>query len=231
MKECVLQRCAEHEACSNLKGFVPSRLISLGDSNEDIRLSESVPTCEGIRWAALSHCWDGSSPCKLLQANLFTLQQRIDYTTLPATFCNAIEVVRELGIYYLWIDSLCIVQDDKNDWELEAARMGMVYGRAFVVLCAASSPNPQTSFLGQRDEMWLPKMFEFETVQGDNVPIMVRQRHLLAAPLGQGSYEPPFTSAWASLKPVGPLYKRGWCFQETFLATRILHFAPGAIIF
>lgn len=123
------------------------------------------------------------------------------------------------------------MQDDKTDWEAEAARMGTVYGRAFVVLCAASSPNPQTPFLGQRDEAWLAKRVEFETEQGVKMPIMVRQRHLLAAPLEQGSYEPPFTSAWASLKPAGPLYKRGWCFQETFLATRTLHFAPGAIIF
>jgi Heterokaryon incompatibility protein (HET) len=232
MKECVRQCCAEHKVCTaQATGFVPTRLICLGQSNEDLRICESIPTNEGITWAALSHCWGGSQPYKLQRANLPRLKQHINSSDLPATFCNAIEVARELGLRYLWIDSLCIVQDDKTDWEFEAARMGTVYGRAFVVLCAASSPNPQTPFLGQRDEDWLPKRVEFETEQGAKMPIMVRRRHLLAAPLEQGSYEPPFTSAWASLKRVGPLYKRGWCFQETFLATRILHFAPGAIIF
>ncbi|KAF7505153.1 hypothetical protein GJ744_001219 [Endocarpon pusillum] len=232
MKECVRQCCAEHEVCtSRATGFVPTRLICLGQSNEDLRICELIPTNEGITWAALSHCWGGSQPYKLERANLLRLKQHINSSDLPATFCNAIEVARELGQRYLWIDSMCIVQDDKTDWEVEAARMGGVYGRAFVVLCAASSPNPQTPFLRQRDEDWLPKRFEFETEQGVKVPIMVRQRHLLAAPLEQGSYEPPFTSAWASLKRIGPLYKRGWCFQETFLATRTLHFAPGAIIF
>jgi Heterokaryon incompatibility protein (HET) len=232
MKECVRQCCAEHEACTaEAAGFVPTRLICLGQSNEDLRICESIPTNEGITWAALSHCWGGSQPYKLQRATLPMLKQHINSSDLPATFCNAIEVTRELGLHYLWIDSLCIVQDDKTDWQIEASRMATVYGRAFVVLSAASSPNPLTAFLGQRDEDWLPKRFEFETEQGVKMPIMVRQRHLLAAPLEQGSYEPPFTSAWASLKRVGPLYKRGWCFQETFLATRVLHFAPGAIIF
>ena len=232
MKECVRQCCADHEACiAQVTVFVPTRLIYLGESNEDLRIRESIPTSEGVTWAALSHCWGGSQPYKLQRANLAMLKQNITSSDLPATFCNAIEVARELGLFYLWIDSLCILQDDKTDWEVEAARMGMVYSRAFVVLCAASSLNPQTPFLGPRGNDWLQKRFEFETEQGFKMPLMVRQRHLLAAPLEQGSHEPPFTSAWATLKRVGPLYKRGWCFQETFLASRILHFAPGAVIF
>ncbi|KAJ4398914.1 hypothetical protein N0V85_006159 [Neurospora sp. IMI 360204] len=130
-----------------------------------------------------------------------------------------------------WIDSLCIIQDNKTDWEVEASRMGMVYSHAFVVICGASSLNPQTPFLGPREPEWLPKRFNLQTEDGQSLPIIARQRHLLAAPLKQGLLEPPYTGAWATLKRVGPLYSRGWCFQETFLAQRTLHFAPGAIIF
>lgn len=232
IKECVFHCCSEHEPCrQEAANFVPTRLIYLGESNNDLRICESNATTEGVAWAALSHCWGESQPYKLQRANLFSLKQRIDSSDLPATFLNAIEVARELDLRYLWIDSLCIIQYDESDWEIEAARMGMVYGQAFVVICAASSPNPDTSFLGLRDKDWLPKRFQFEADGGTKIPIMVRQRSLLAAAPQQGSYEPPFTSSWASLKRVGPLYKRGWCFQETFLATRVIHFAPGGIIF
>ena len=232
IEESVRQCCAEHEVCNTqATGFVPTRLIYLGESNAELRIRESIPASERVAWAALSYCWGGDQLYKLIRANLPTLKEHINPSDLPVAFCNAIEVARRLGLRYLWIDSLCIVQHDKDDWEAEAARMGMVYTQAFIVLCVASTPNPRTPFLGQRDEEWLPKRFDFETEQGVKMPIMVRQRHLLAAPLEQGSLEPPFTSAWATLKRVGPLYKRGWCFQETFLATRILHFAPGAIIF
>ncbi|KAL8747611.1 MAG: hypothetical protein Q9190_000546 [Brigantiaea leucoxantha] len=230
--ECIRQCCAEHQLCrTQTTGFVPTRLIYLGKSDRELKICEPSSTHQGIMWASLSHCWGGSQPCKLQRANLTMLKQHINISDLPATFCDAIKVTRQLGLEYIWIDSLCIVQDDKAHWEAEAARMGMVYSQAFVAICAASSPNPETPFLGRRDEDWLPKRFHFETEQGVSMPVLVRQRHLLAAPLEQGLYEPPFTSAWASLKPIGPLYTRGWCFQETFLASRTLRFTPGAVIF
>ena len=232
VKQCISQCCIEHESCHvQMSGSVPTRLIYLGESNQDLCIHDSISTTAGIKWAALSHRWGESNPCKLLRANLVNLKRNINPGDLPATFRDAIEVTRKLGLLYLWIDSLCIIQNDKTDWDIEAARMGMVYGQAFVVICAASSPNPETSFLGPRDVDWLPKKVEIETEQEVRVPLMVRQRSLLAAPLEQGTYEPPFTSAWASLKRVGPLYERGWCFQETFLASRVVHFAPGAVIF
>jgi hypothetical protein len=232
IQNCVSQCCVEHESCRiQTTGSVPTRLIYLGETSKDLCIHDSVSTTAGIKWAALSHCWGGSTPYKLERANLDNLQRHIDSSDLPATFRDAIEVTRKLGLLYLWIDSLCIIQNDNTDWNIEAARMGMVYGQAFVVICAASSPNPETSFLGPRDKDWLPKRVEMETEQEAKVSLMVRQRSLLAAPFEQGIYEPPFASAWASLKRVGPLYKRGWCFQETFLASRVLHFAPGSIIF
>ena len=230
--ECMHQCCNEHRSCvPKATGFVPSRLVFLGSSNEEIRIVESVDGDGQMAWAALSHCWGGSQPHKLLRANHALLKHHINFSDVPATFRNAIEVTRELGLKYLWIDSLCILQDDKADWEVEAASMGAIYGQAVVVLCAASSANPETPFLRQRDEEWLAKSFEFVLDQGVALPIKVRQKALLAARIQKRSDEPPLVSDWALQKRAGPLYARAWCFQETFLAPRAIHFAPGAVVF
>lgn len=234
IRECVAQCCIEHQVCQSQPidpGFVPTRLLYLGKDDNDLRIRMAFPATENIRWAALSHCWGGGAPFKLVQGNLLTLLEKVEVSDLPPTFCNGIRAARELGLQHIWIDSLCIIQDNKSDWEIEASRMGMVYSQAFVVICAASSPNPQTPFLAPREPEWLPKRFTLATEDGHGLPIMARQRHLLAAPQQQGLFEPPYTGAWATLKRVGPLYSRGWCFQEVFLAQRTLHFAPGAVIF
>lgn len=232
LQESLQQCCREHPRCAvNFEGFVPTRLVYVGGGNDALRLQDSVPQGEPIAWAALSHCWGGGKPMSLTKSNLDQQRRGIDFADLPPTFQNAVTITHQLGLHYVWIDSLCIIQDDREDWEQEAGRMGLVYNQAFIVISGASSASPETPYLGPREADWLPKRFEFQPSPGVNLPVLVRQRSLLAAPLEQGLYEPPFTSSWATLKRVGPLYSRGWCFQESFLAKRIVHFTPGAIIY
>ncbi|KAI1774198.1 HET-domain-containing protein [Hypoxylon cercidicola] len=232
MKEIVWECCNRHPGCAiQPDGFIPTRLIYVGGGKDALKLCDCIPPEQNISWAALSHCWGGGKPLSLTKETLKGLKEHINFSELPATFQDAVTITQELELTYVWIDSLCIVQDDKTDWEKEAARMGAVYSRAFIVISGASSPNPSTPYLRPREEEWLPKRFNFSVSPGVNIPITVRQRHLLAAPLDQGLLEPPFTSSWATLKKVGPLYGRGWCFQESFLASRIVNFAPGAIIY
>jgi len=231
IREALQQCCMEHQSCAKSPSdFRPTRLVSLGGNDAEIRLQETSTTTDVVKWAALSHCWGGSQPFKLLRDNIEALKRSINAENLPPTFRDAVTVCRQLGIGYLWIDSLCIIQEDKDDWIEEASKMGEVYGQAFLIICAATSPNCHTPFLGPRDEEWLPKQINFEAPNG-YIPIDVRRRSLPAPPLGQGRYDPPFTSSWATRRRAGPLYTRGWCFQEIFLASRVLHFGPGAITF
>jgi hypothetical protein len=228
MRQCV----SEHKSCSKPESdFVPTRLIYVGKDDSELVLQELVPHSNQLKWAALSHCWGKGQPFKLLSSNMSELKRSINSTDLPPTFLDAVTVCRLLAIPNLWIDSLCIIQNDKNDWEIESGRMGYVYSQAFLVICAASSPDPHTTFLGPREEEWLPKQVPFNSSDGSIIPISVRRRYLLAAPFEQGIFDPPFTSSWATRRRAGPLYNRGWCFQEMFMAPRLLHFAPGAIIF
>ncbi len=62
----------------------------------------------------------------------------IDIDDLPPTFRDAVTVVRKLGLRYLWIDSLCIIQKDLEDWQIESARMSSIFRNAYLVLGAAS---------------------------------------------------------------------------------------------
>ncbi|EME40198.1 hypothetical protein DOTSEDRAFT_74873 [Dothistroma septosporum NZE10] len=235
VKGCVQECRQTHAICrQDTHDFVPTRLLHVGLNNEELFICESG--AEGLTkptftWAALSHCWGGGQPIKLVRDNLSDLHSRVSFDELPSTFRDAIDVARLLEIQYIWIDSMCIIQDDIEDWQQEAAMMGMIYSQAFIVISGASSEEPSIPFLGPRDEDWLPRQFFMTTPTNHTININARRRHLLAAPLEQGLHEPPYTEAWAHDRWKGPLYKRAWCFQETHLAQRTLHFTPGSIIF
>lgn len=94
-------------------------------------------------YVALSYCWgDPASVPKTTGANLENhMSVGLEIKTLPATFRHAAEVVRRLGYECLWIDALCIVQDDEEDWKEEAPRMAVVYGNAVCTIHAADAIN------------------------------------------------------------------------------------------
>ncbi|WPH01334.1 Hypothetical protein R9X50_00417500 [Acrodontium crateriforme] len=232
IKHCMRQCCGSHTACneSTKSSFVPTRLLRVSQAGDEVYLVESSNIRQPVSWAALSHCWGKAEPLKLLPENKANFMVKIPGEKLPATFRDSIAICKLLNLEYLWIDSLCIVQGNKEEWEVESARMQGVYADALVVIVAASSESPDIPYLGPRDEEWHTKTFNFSPSSDISVPISVRRRHILAPPLEQGRYEPPFTDAWA-LKRSGPLYKRAWCFQEAHLAKRAIHFTPGSIIF
>ncbi|KAH6665134.1 heterokaryon incompatibility protein-domain-containing protein [Halenospora varia] len=80
-----------------------------------------------IEWVTLSHCWGGISPLTTTLAVLYNRWSSIPLLDMPQTFCDAVLITRKMGIRYLWIDSLCIIQDSEEDWTKEAALMGDVY--------------------------------------------------------------------------------------------------------
>src|ERR1700712_3197159 len=76
------------------------------------------------------------------QLTTMTIQQfmtEIPLDVLPQTLHDAIVWTRKLGEQYIWIDSMCILQDSKEDWQREASRMASIYGSGTMTLVAASS--------------------------------------------------------------------------------------------
>ena len=158
-----------HPKCSSSQNFVPlpTRLLdlsSLPSQNDIVRLEnnpqelfrdESIKlvdtsTSQG-RYIALSYCWGKGVPYTTTSENIEEHKKKgVLYRKLPKTLQDAVFLTRLLGHQYLWVDCLCIVQDDENDWEYEAAQMGIIYSRAFVTIIAARAYDCDQGFLQSR---------------------------------------------------------------------------------
>jgi hypothetical protein len=199
---------ASHKICNGLKQYhTPARLLFLIGKDPCLLLVSERD--KASRYAILSHCW-GSLPFHTLKRdNLNAFQKQIPTEALTNTFQDAIYIARYLGLNYLWIDSLCIVQDDEDDWRKEAALMGSVYGGSSINISASSAKNGTFGCFQKRDSSW---RYQVQAGQGnepllfDYVPGSFR-RSLLAS----------------------PLVSRGWVLQERVLSCQNLHFAKNEV--
>ncbi|ORX96586.1 heterokaryon incompatibility protein-domain-containing protein, partial [Clohesyomyces aquaticus] len=143
-----VSRCDQnHQTC---KGAIdtlwfPTRLSHIGEEKEEPRLCvPDVPSWSpDDRYITLSHRWGSNSSqvTKLVTENLDAFQHKIPTREIPQTFKDAINITRLLGVRYLWIDSLCIIQNDEKDWAGEAGRMSMLYTNTYLNISATSAEN------------------------------------------------------------------------------------------
>jgi hypothetical protein len=113
-KECQ----SNHDGCHDSGPDIPElplRVIDVGKGGETPRLVDG--SGRHSHYATLSHCWGSLPTTKTEMETLRLHQDHISLDVLPKTFREAIEMCRELGIAYVWIDSLCIIQDSLGDWE------------------------------------------------------------------------------------------------------------------
>ena len=102
---------SKHPTCQSISTAVPKRLLFVGSTpNDSIRLIEDIPY--RTKYIALSHCW-GTNNYRTTRANLSERVKNIPWGELPSTFQDAVTVAHRFEISYLWIDSLCIIQDDR----------------------------------------------------------------------------------------------------------------------
>jgi len=185
---------------------LPTRVLDIGpvDGSEQPYLLET----RGMHgsYIALSHCWGGQVP---LTTTSNTISQRklcISLTSLPKTFRDAVLISRRLGVRYLWIDSLCIIQDSKIDWEKESAIMGDVYGHSYLTIAARGAANAEIG-------CFIPRKKEFPTccLEYRNGSI---KGHMYVR-------DPAFQTERIDQSP---LDERGWVFQERILSPRNLYY-------
>jgi hypothetical protein len=168
-----------------------------------------VPQEYNFDYVALSHCWGGSTQLlRLVKDNEYQLQGRMPVETLPTTFREAISACVGLKYQYLWIDSLCIIQDSPEDWQEQAAEMNLVYGNAVLSLCMAGSSTPlEASFRSRNTDLMLPLSLNITGHDGKEEAL-----HMICQQL----FEIDFRRC--------PLLERGWVYQEWYLAKRSLIF-------
>lgn len=223
-----LRRClSEDEKCRQSSAatgtpFVPTRLIDV--SNDVVRLIESENDIKGDnadrRYVALSHCWGLIPIIRTLIANYKDHQRNIDPVRLSKTFRDAVHATRKLGFRYVWIDSLCIIQDSKSDWEAEAATMCDVYRNATLTIAAAHAPGGDVGCFQNRDGLLqFPFIVELPHPRTAGAELQKLHRILFTSygrSQGLGGPEPP-------------LYGRAWVLQEQLLSARMLIFDGSQI--
>lgn len=170
------------------------------------------------RYVALSHCW-GPTPSSITKTeagNKHRRMQEIPIDELSQNFRHAVEVTRALGYRYLWIDSLCIVQDDPQDWAVESAKMAEVYSRASLTIAAANSASADEGFLKPRARR------RTVTLPFRGAPGVISGYFTVAEPSPEDAKE--LRDHFRVEVDGGPLAARGWTLQERLLARRTVFF-------
>ncbi|KAF9468073.1 heterokaryon incompatibility protein-domain-containing protein [Collybia nuda] len=174
-----------------------------------LRLCRSIDLPDRPQYLTLSHRWGGSRILKLTTDNLATLLCEIQLSDLPKTFQDAVFITRRLGYRFLWIDSLCIVQDSKEHWETESAIMGDIYRGSSCTIAALGATDADSGCFKSRNPLCFQHC-RFELDEG-------RVVHLVPVRAGGLPFRPDYGQ-------VEPLNERAWAVQERLLSPRTLHY-------
>ena len=208
-----------HESCNrkrreqpDVKQWYPTRLIKISRWSNQPRLILTKDEQPEDQYLTLSHCWGKANVIQLTESTKSDFLKDIPYSKLPKTFQDAISVARLLGVYYIWIDSLCIIQREESlaDWKREAAKMDKVYSHATLNISAtgASDGSKGLFFSRSADAM---ELLEIE------IDHPIRWKFSQKYTLLDHDY-------WKRLVSDEPLIRRAWVVQERLLAPRVLHF-------
>ncbi|KAF8865683.1 HET-domain-containing protein [Acephala macrosclerotiorum] len=206
--------------------WIPTRLLDVGakDGEELPRLIETSPSNVRGGYTALSHMWGGESnrpPLLTLMSNYDRMKDGIPISDLPKNFLQAMMITRKLGFRYVWIDSLCIIQDSSSDWKKEAVTMHEVYKYAEVTIVATSALSTRDGFL-ERSLQTIPAAKIQYSV--DDLPD--NQSYMILA--AQDDRESGY---WAGDIDGSTWNTRGWTLQERALSTRSIHFCKNKMYF
>lgn len=213
-----IDECArEHGACIMSKASnqlikpqsqAKVRFIDIGlDENAIIHLVNDMDEVNA-KYITLSHRWTtDTSMATLRTSNKAAFYTAIPTDSWPKIYKDVVFVSRVLGIRYIWIDSLCIIQDDLQDWSAQASLMHHIYAHGYINLAGACGE--------------FSSGLEFSRDPASISPCIVPR----LCSNGVKEYWACYTgdSPGTKLKHA-PLYSRGWCYQERFLSTRTVHF-------
>ncbi|KAH6889395.1 heterokaryon incompatibility protein-domain-containing protein [Thelonectria olida] len=194
--------------------WYPARLVEI--LQDSMRLIRPAETSIQGPYATLSHCWGKVNILKLTESSLPHLQNEIHLSQLPKTFQDAIQVVKSLGLNYIWIDSLCIVQDSREDWEKEARTMLKVYQHALCNIAATHSADDLGGLFRNRNRAALGS----EIIEVNNNKAL-RGNFRRFRLVDEDCFTQEIDDA--------PLNRRAWVTQERMLSRRIIHFTSDQV--
>ncbi|TVY80634.1 hypothetical protein LSUE1_G004553 [Lachnellula suecica] len=210
-----LEGCVNrHEKCAKGDALLPSRILDISAAGDMIKLLDS----EGIsgKYASLSYCWGSSTHFTTSKESLAERQFGISLSDLPQTILDAVIIARHLGFQYLWVDSLCILRGDAEDWARESARMIDVYSNAHLVIAANHAKNSSVGCFHTRASR-LRGIVNLPSYGVDVHTILLHPHDEWIA--GGRDFHGE------------PLILRGWALQERVLARRVLHYNAQKMYF
>jgi hypothetical protein len=209
LKEWIRVCDSDHDQCQrdNVTLTMPTRLIEVG---KQLRLVDTR-NIEPSRYVALSHCWGHLQEHEKFCTYKRNITQRkagIQFDALPRTFRDAVIVARGISMDYIWIDSLCIIQDDEADWQSEASKMEQVFSAAYLTIGASSARSSLQGFLADR-----------------------RPRSVVEVPSDTSGaiYACMDIDDFHEDVELSPLNSRGWVLQERALSRRTVFFTSSQV--
>ncbi|KAI2623079.1 heterokaryon incompatibility protein-domain-containing protein [Hypoxylon sp. NC1633] len=199
-----------HIDCRNTAGsYVPSRLLKLDACSQDPPKVRLCSPDEPTPYAVLSYCWGGDQTHKTTSMNLAANYISIAWDSLPRTIQDAIQVAVKIGLEYIWVDSICIIQDDNVDKQREIACMPRIYNESVVTIVAARAKSAREGFLHHRDtSKYKDGIFKLEFKCGHGTSghaYLVKERQY---DYGRSD----------------PTDSRAWTLQESYLSKRIIRY-------
>jgi hypothetical protein len=205
----------KHQTCKSSKDWAPTRLVKIYDTHFRV-ITNNDHHSESCPYVALSHCWGRVNILKLTSTTKSDLFQGTPISRLPKTFRDAITVCRWLNYSYIWIDSLCIIQDSHEDWTTEAHMMTDVYGNSALTIVAAHARDGTEGLFCNRSPL------------GTKAPII----DCCWGPTGAPE---PYCLVdhrlWVNSVEDSHISSRAWTVQERFLSTRTLYFTDYQIFY
>jgi hypothetical protein len=238
-----LKKCkGSHSHCTGDDPPLPDRVLKVYDRNGfnlGVRLIETRDSgIESERYICLSYKW-GMGPTAMTTNKTYRrLKKGVDIKYLPATFSQAAMLANCLNVEYIWIDSICVLQDDDDDWAEQTSKMAEIYGNAYLTIAAAASTDchdglfrygdtiyesPEAYGKGLRDTTWLTRPTAVVRLSnGDGsvlyfypeeiAPIPHRRKRTVRDPLRFNHQ-----------------MSRAWALQERILSPRVVHMAEDQL--
>lgn len=203
----------EHKACSIAeRDFAPARLVKLEEDAAGVRLSlvcgPCSSSCDSVEYAALSYCWGGSQEKQLTLANRAIYEKEIPWYSLPKALQDAATATLSLGLHYLWVDSLCIVQDDEEDKTTSISQMTKVYTHASITIINRRGDKVTDGFLHPRTHPHGSIYMRYNTENG-------------AYGWATLTFDDTLLEGYRSA-----IDSRGWTMQEHLLSRRVVAVGP-----
>ncbi|KAM0819208.1 putative Heterokaryon incompatibility domain-containing protein [Seiridium cardinale] len=227
-----LEKCLQtHSACRDhqvqLKTGVndnwPRRILVIDAESSIVRLADFEPSMQS-KYVALSYCWgEQEGHLTATKETLPKLRRGTKIDQLPATLQDAVTTTIQLGSSYIWIDSICIIQDDRSDpsdWYQEAGKMSTVYAQSLVTLIASSAVSCSEGFLEKRRGQSI--QIGLVRVESQITEIRARTIYDWGHHRGGPQAEDSSYKRW-----MDPVDGRGWTLQERLLSGRYINFTTG----